>query len=122
MNVEDKLDAFGHARLGGIGSWLADEVRKRARWDTRAVALGHPQRGGTPSAVDRIMGWLFGCAAAEAAAAGSWGKMVSADGIAPAAKIRLVNLEDATRELQLVDVARHYDLTRYSSSRTLLEP
>ncbi len=121
VTVEDKLDAFGHARLGGIGAWLADEVRKRNGCDTRAVALGHPQRGGPPSATDKIMGWLFGCAAVEACVRGAWGKMVSANGIAPACKIELVPLEDATRELRLVDVGRHYDVSRLSSSRALLE-
>ncbi len=121
ITVEDKLDAFGHVRLGGIGGWLADEVRKRTSWDTRSVALGHPQRGGAPSAIDKIMGWLFGCAAVEAAVGGFFGQMVSADGIAPACRIVRVPLEDATRALRLVDVARHYDVQRYSSSRALLE-
>ena len=121
FNVEDQLDAFGHKRLGGIGAWLADEVKKRVKCDTRSVALGHPQRGGPPSATDKIMGWLFGCSAVEACVKGAWGMMVSADGIAPACTIRLVPLESATKELQLVDVARHYDVNRYSSSRSLLE-
>jgi 6-phosphofructokinase 1 len=121
ITVEQKVDAFGHARLGGIGAWLADEIRKDTRWDTRAVALGHPQRGGAPSPVDKIMGWLFGCAAVEAVVQRAWGQMVSADGIAPAVRIGRVPLEEATKALRLVDVARHYDLTRYSTSRTLLE-
>jgi 6-phosphofructokinase 1 len=121
ITVEHKVDAFGHARLGGIGAWLADQIRERSKWDTRAVALGHPQRGGAPSAVDKMMGWLFGCAAVEACAQGAWGQMVSADGIAPAVRIVRVPLEDATRALRLVDVGRHYDVARYSTSRTLLE-
>jgi 6-phosphofructokinase len=121
ITVEQKVDAFGHARLGGIGSWLADQIRERTKWDTRAVALGHPQRGGTPSAIDKMMGWLFGCAAVEACAQGAWGQMVSADGIAPACRIVRVPLEEATRALRLVDVARHYDQNRYSTSRTPLE-
>ena len=58
-----RCDAFGHARLGGIGAWLAEQIRKETQWDSRAVALGHPQRGGAPSTVDRIMGHLFGTAA-----------------------------------------------------------
>ena len=122
ITVEDKIDAFGHVRLGGIGSWLADQVRERTRWDTRAVALGHPQRGGAPSAIDKMMGWLFGCAAVEACAQGAWGQMVSAVGIAPAVRIVRVPLVEATRELRLVDVRRHYDEARYSTSRALLEP
>src|SRR5690348_10126596 len=55
VTVEQKVDAFGHARLGGIGAWLAEQIRQKTKWDSRAVALGHPQRGGAPSAVDRIM-------------------------------------------------------------------
>jgi 6-phosphofructokinase 1 len=121
ITVEQKVDAFGHARLGGIGTWLADQIRERTKWDTRAVALGHPQRGGAPSPVDKIMGWMFGCAAVEACLAGAWGQMVSADGVAPACKIVRVPLEDATAALKLVDVKRHYDIARYSTSRTLLE-
>jgi 6-phosphofructokinase 1 len=107
--------------LGGIGAWLADQIRERTRWDTRAVALGHPQRGGAPSPIDKIMGWMFGCAAVEACVQGAWGQMVSAQGIAPACRIIRVPLADATAELRRVDVQRHYDETRYSSSRSLLE-
>src|SRR5262249_41473236 len=45
ITVESKVDAFGHARLGGVGAWLAEKIRERTRWESRAVALGHPQRG-----------------------------------------------------------------------------
>src|SRR5262245_59801914 len=83
VTVEEKVDAFGHARLGGIGAWLSEQIRARSQWDSRAVALGHPQRGGVPSPVDRIMGHLFGTAAVEACVRGDWGKMVSARGVAP---------------------------------------
>jgi ATP-dependent phosphofructokinase / diphosphate-dependent phosphofructokinase len=120
VTVEQKVDAFGHARLGGIGAWLADQIRARTSWDSRAVALGHPQRGGKPSPIDRIMGHLFGTAAVEACARGDWGKMVSARGVAPACEIGLVALEEATRGLNLVDVARYYNLERYQASRTVL--
>jgi ATP-dependent phosphofructokinase / diphosphate-dependent phosphofructokinase len=120
VTVEDKVDAFGHARLGGVGAWLADQIRARTSWDSRAVALGHPQRGGVPSPIDRIMGHLFGTAAVEAAAAGQWGKMVSARGVAPACQIGLVPLEEATKGLNLVDVARHYDVERYQAARRVL--
>ena len=120
VTVEEKVDAFGHARLGGVGAWLAHEIRRRTQWDSRAVALGHPQRGGVPSPVDRIMGHLFGTAAVEACMREKWGMMVSARGVAPACEIGLVLLESATKGLNLVDVARHYNLERYQASRRVL--
>jgi len=120
VTVEQKVDAFGHARLGGIGAWLSEQIRQKTSWDSRAVALGHPQRGGTPSPIDRIMGHLFGSAAVEACMKGTWGKMVSARGIAPACTLSLVDLEEATKGLNLVDVKRHYNLDRYQASRSVL--
>jgi 6-phosphofructokinase 1 len=120
VTVEQKVDAFGHARLGGIGAWLAEQIRQKTPWDSRSVALGHPQRGGVPSPIDRIMGHLFGTAAVEACVRGEWGKMVSARGIAPACRVGLVALEEATRGLNLVDVARDYNSERYQVSRRVL--
>jgi 6-phosphofructokinase 1 len=120
VTLEEKVDAFGHARLGGIGAWLSEQIRVKTSWDSRAVALGHPQRGGVPSAIDRIMGHLFGTAAVEAAVKGEWGKMVSARGVAPACQIGLVPLEEATKALNLVDVAHHYDVERYQAARRVL--
>src|SRR5205814_83380 len=102
ITVDGGTDAFGHARLGGIGAWLAAEIRKGTHWDTRAVALGHPQRGGAPSTIDRIMGYLFGTAAVEAVVAEQWGKMVCAKGIAPAVELQLVPIAEAVKELRLV--------------------
>jgi 6-phosphofructokinase 1 len=120
VTVEQKVDAFGHARLGGIGAWLAEQIRARTEWDSRAVALGHPQRGGVPSPVDRIMGHLFGTAAVEACQRGEWGKMVSARGVAPACEIGLAPLDAATQGLNLVDVQRHYSVERYQAARRVL--
>jgi len=120
ITVEEKVDSFGHARLGGIGAWLSEQIRAQTPWDSRAVALGHPQRGGAPSTIDRIMGHLFGTAAVEAAVKGQWGKMVSARGVAPACQIGLVPLDDATKALNLVDVAKHYDIERYQAARRVL--
>jgi 6-phosphofructokinase 1 len=120
VTVEEKVDAFGHARLGGIGAWLADQIRAKTEWDSRAVALGHPQRGGVPSPVDRIMGHLFGTAAVEACVRGEWGKMVSSRGVAPACEIGLQPLESATSGLNLVDVARHYNVERYQAASRVL--
>ena len=120
ITVDDAKDEFGHTRLGGIGGWLAEKIRKDTPHDARSVALGHPQRGGPPSAVDRHMGWLFGIAAVEAALARKWGMMVSARGVAPACDLSLVPLGDAVAKLNLVDVPRYYDTERYAPRRQVL--
>src|SRR6266436_1392719 len=69
ITIDDHQDAFGHARLGGIGEVLSRKIDSATPYESRAVILGHPQRGGPPSAIDRIMGVLFGARAAEAEAA-----------------------------------------------------
>ncbi|HEX7174138.1 MAG TPA: ATP-dependent 6-phosphofructokinase [Pyrinomonadaceae bacterium] len=113
VTVDDRHDAFGHARLGGIGEVLARRVMAETDFDARAAALGHPQRGGPPSAIDRVMGMMFGARAAEAVAAGEFGKMVSARGIAPACELSLVEITTVLGKLNTVDVERHYDTERY---------
>jgi 6-phosphofructokinase len=120
VTVDSQKDDFGHARLGGIGAWIAEKIRKETSHDARSVALGHPQRGGAPSPVDRAMGWLYGIAASEAVRLNAWGKMVSARGIAPACDISLVPLADAVASLKLVDVAKLYDTERYAPKRSVL--
>src|SRR6266496_433401 len=90
VTIDDRPDAFGHARLGGIGEVLARKVMNETPYEARAVMLGHPQRGGSPSPVDRIMGLLFGAAAADAVAGGQLGKVVSARGVAPACDLSLI--------------------------------
>src|SRR5256884_1966521 len=104
VTIDDHRDAFGHARLGGIGEVLAKQIMDETPYEARAVALGHPQRGGAPSPVDRIMGLLFGARAAEAVANGDFGTMVSARGIAPACTFSLVDLSVVQGTLNAVDV------------------
>jgi ATP-dependent phosphofructokinase / diphosphate-dependent phosphofructokinase len=113
VTIDDRHDAFGHARLGGIGEVLARRVMSETPYDARSAALGHPQRGGSPSPVDRIMGLLFGARAAEAVAAGDFGVMVSARGVAPACDLSLVPVTEVLGRLNTVDVSRHYDTERY---------
>ena len=113
VTVDDRHDAFGHARLGGIGEVLARRIMAETPYDARSAALGHPQRGGPPSAVDRVMGMMFGARAAEAVAAGDFGRMVSARGIAPACELSLVDISSVLGKLNTVDVALHYDTERY---------
>src|SRR6266480_4841535 len=113
ITIDDRHDAFGHARLGGIGEVLARRVTSETQYEARAVMLGHPQRGGPPSPIDRIMGLLFGARAAEAVAENQFGKMVSARGIAPACELSLVDISVALGKISLVDVDRDYDINRY---------
>ena len=113
VTIDDRHDAFGHVRLGGIGEVLARRIASETPYESRAVILGHPQRGGPPSPIDRIMGMLFGAQAAEAVAQGQFGKMVSARGVAPACDLSLVDLSTVQGTINLVDVERYYDTERY---------
>ena len=76
VTVGNKLDSFGHARLSGIGQVLAEEIEKRTGYETRSVNLGHTQRGGTPSAYDRMLATRYGVAAIDLAHAGKFGRLV----------------------------------------------
>jgi 6-phosphofructokinase 1 len=94
-------DAFGHVRLGGIAHWLEGEIERRTGREARATVLGHVQRGGTPTAFDRVLATRFGLAAIDAADAGEWGKMTALR----ATEIELVDLAEATAELKTVPEA-----------------
>jgi len=111
--TDDRHDAFGHARLGGIAEVLARRIMSDTPYDARSVIVGHPQRGGPPSPVDRIMGVMFGARAADAVAEGDFGKMVSSRGIAPACDLSLVDISMVLGKIDTVDVARLYDTDRY---------
>ena len=113
VTVDDRHDAFGHARLGGVGEVLARRIMAETPYDARAAMLGHPQRGGAPSPVDRMMGMMFGARAADALAAGRLGMLVSARGIAPACELSLVEITAVLDRINTVDVGRHYDTERY---------
>jgi phosphofructokinase-like protein len=73
-------DQFGHLRLGGIGYVVAHEIGVRTGFETRPVLLGHVQRGGTPTAFDRILSTRFGVAAIDAVHDHAWGQMVAVRG------------------------------------------
>jgi len=100
VKQEEKLDAFGHVRLGGIGHTLGEEIEKRTGFETRVTVLGHIQRGGTPTAFDRVLGTRFGIKAMELVLKKDFGKMVALDGN----KIIAVPLEAAVREIKTVDM------------------
>jgi len=76
VSVGTKLDSFGHARLSGIGQALAEEIEKRTGYETRSVNLGHTQRGGTPTAYDRMLATRYGVAAIDLVHAGKFGRLV----------------------------------------------
>ncbi len=76
----EEKDAFGHVRLGGIGKILATEIQKRTGFESRFVILGYIQRGGTPTAFDRMLGTRFGIAAVDLVHKGEFGKMVTLRG------------------------------------------
>jgi len=92
------VDEFGHVRLGGIGQRLEAEIEERTGFETRAVVLGHIQRGGTPTAFDRVLATRFGVAAIDAAHEGRWGTMPALKGT----RIELVPLHEAVAELRTV--------------------
>jgi 6-phosphofructokinase 1 len=96
---EGETDAFGHARLGGIAFLLEKEIEARTGFETRMTILGHVQRGGTPSAYDRVLGTRFGVSAIDAVTAGDFGTMVALRGT----EIVRVPLEDALRAPKLLD-------------------
>ena len=91
-------DAFGHVRLGGVAHWLEGEIESRTGHEARATVLGHVQRGGTPTAFDRVLATRFGLHAIDAAHNGDWGTMTSLR----STDIELVALGEATAELKLV--------------------
>ena len=75
-SVGTKLDSFGHVRLSGIGQVLAEEIEARTGYETRSVNLGHTQRGGTPTAYDRMLATRYGLAAIDLVHAGRFGRLV----------------------------------------------
>lgn len=108
---EQKLDAFGHVRLGGIGEALAGEIEKRTNFETRVSVLGHIQRGGSPTAFDRVLGTRLGVKAVELIMAKKFGRMAALQGI----KIVDVSLKDAVKELKTVDMEL-YNIAKIFSS------
>jgi len=107
VTQEQKLDSFGHVRLGGIGENLAAQIEKRTGFETRVSVLGHIQRGGSPTAFDRVLGTRFGVKAVELIKNKKFGRMVALAGI----KIIDVPLEEAVKALKTVDMEL-YDIAK----------
>ena len=102
-----RKDAFGHVLLGGIGQAIAVEIEKHTGYETRVTVLGHIQRGGTPSAFDRVLATRFGVRAVELVQSGDFGRMVALKGN----EIVSIPLEDAAGTLKTVDM-RLYDIAK----------
>lgn len=115
--ISDKgVDSFGHKQLGGVGEYLAKDIRKGQELDSRCVVLSHLQRGGAPSAFDRKMGRYFGIAAIDLVAQKDFGKLVSLTN----GKITAVPLEVVSEKPKTVDINTEYDTERYNGRRTIL--
>jgi ATP-dependent phosphofructokinase / diphosphate-dependent phosphofructokinase len=101
--IAQERDSFGHVRYGGVGQMLASEIEKRTGKEARATVLGHVQRGGTPTAFDRVLATRFGAHAIRAVADGAFGQMVALRGT----DIVRVPISAATSELKLVPPERY---------------
>ncbi|MEZ5261305.1 MAG: ATP-dependent 6-phosphofructokinase [Acidimicrobiales bacterium] len=100
MVIPEKVDdQYGHVRLGGIGAIVAGEIEQRTGFETRVTTLGHVQRGGTPTAFDRVLSTRFGLAAIDAVHEHAWGQMVA---LRSGEMVR-VPLTDAIANLKVVD-------------------
>ncbi len=97
------IDQMGRLRLGGIGEALTPILEERTGIETRCTTLGHLQRGGVPTAFDRVLATRFGAAATDTVTDQKWGTMVSLSGI----DIETVNLRRATTELKTVPQHRY---------------
>ncbi len=98
VTKDARKDAFGHVLLGGIGERLAGEIQKRTGFETRSVTLGHVQRGGTPTAYDRMLATRYGLLAADMVHEGRFGMMAALRG----GRFEPVPLRDAVAELKTV--------------------
>jgi phosphofructokinase-like protein len=99
VSASQSADAFGHVRLGGIAVALEGEIERRTGYETRVTILGHVQRGGTPTAYDRVLATRFGVAAMDAVVDNDFGRMVALRGT----RIERVALSEALAEPKLLD-------------------
>jgi phosphofructokinase-like protein len=99
VTVDDEKDEFGNVRLGGVADKIAEAIRRKTGFDCRSVRLGHIQRGGTPSAADRVLSTRYGLYAVDMVNSGEFGKMAALRGT----KIVPVSLVDAMKSVKTVD-------------------
>jgi 6-phosphofructokinase 1 len=110
------IDGFGHKILGGISEFLANQINRNTKLETRNVVLSHLQRGGAPCAYDRRMGRYFGIAAIDLVVMKDFGKMVCYQ----KGRIVACPLEKVIGRPKLVDINKFYDVNRYNGRRTIL--
>lgn len=103
------LDAFGHVKLSGIGEWLAGALEERTGHEARTTVLGHVQRGGSPTAFDRVLATRFGLNAIDSVKDQAWGTMVGLQGT----DIVRVPLAQATGTLKTVPIERYREATAF---------
>jgi len=103
VTSDSRTDSFGHVRLSGIGEWLARELEERTGHEARTTVLGYVQRGGTPTARDRVLATRFGSHAIQAVADGQFGTMVALHGT----EMVQVPLRDAVAQLKTVPPERY---------------
>ncbi len=99
LDESAKAEIYRRGRLGGIGFYLAREIESRTGIDTRHANLGYVQRGGSPSAFDRVLATSFGVKAFELVLEQQWGQMVALRGN----KVVLVPLDEAVRKIKSLD-------------------
>jgi 6-phosphofructokinase 1 len=109
------VDDFGHVSVGGVANYVASEIEKKTGLESRHIILSHLQRGGTPSAHDRLMARWFGIAAVDMIVKGNFGSMVSLEH----GEITTAPLAGIINKLKLVDVEKYYDTGRYNGRRTI---
>jgi phosphofructokinase-like protein len=113
---DGKVDDFGHQSLGGIASYVAGEIEKQTGFESRHLILSHLQRGGTPSARDRLMARWFGIAAVDMIINEDFGRMVGL----VRGEIISVPTKEIINKLKLVDVEKYYDTERYNGRRSIM--
>jgi 6-phosphofructokinase 1 len=107
MPTREKIyDRFGHVRLGGVADTIAHAIEDRTGLETRVVLLGHVQRGGTPSAYDRVLSTRYGIAAIDAVHNGEWGKMAVLRGT----DVITIPLDEAVGKTRYVDLHLYHDV------------
>jgi ATP-dependent phosphofructokinase / diphosphate-dependent phosphofructokinase len=113
---DSKVDDFGHRTLGGIASYVANEIEQKTGFESKSLVLSHLQRGGTPSARDRLLARWFGIAAVDMIINDDFGRMVSL----LRGEITSIPLKEIINKLKLVDVDKYYDTERYNGRRSIL--
>jgi len=104
-----KIDDFGHVSLGGVGNLVAEVLEKKLGIETRCVVLGHLQRGGSPTAFDRVLGTRLGVGAGRLVLEQKFGRMIALQGTS----IVDVALADATGKLKTLDPAFYRDSAEF---------